>query len=229
MKIPFSIDEFLSVFENYNQSLWPIQLILYGLAFSAIFLVIGNKAGFSRIVFSILTLLWIWMGLVYHIFYFTSINKAAYLFGVLFILQGLIFLYFGVVKQKIELKTGIKLYEGIGIVLIGYALVLYPFIGYRLGHVYPKTPTIGVPCPTTIFTFGILLFSVKRIPWYLIIIPFLWSVIGFFAAMSLTIKEDFGLVIAGITASVILLFLKPSSQKHNELNETYNHSQIQTR
>lgn len=162
MRIPFSIEEFLSVFETYNQSLWPVQLILYGLAFTAVFFLVKNKAGSSRIVFSILAFIWSWMGLVYHILYFSSINKAAYLFGALFILQGFIFLYFGVIKQTIKLKAGIMLYEGIGIVLIGYALVLYPLIGYRLGHVYPASPTFGVPCPTTIFTFGILLFSVKE-------------------------------------------------------------------
>lgn len=211
MSIPFSIEEFLSVFEKYNQSLWPVQLILYGLAFSAIFLLVRNGAGSSRIVFSILAFLWIWMGLVYHILYFSSINKAAYLFGALFILQGVIFLYFGVVRQKIELKANIKLVAVIGIVFIVYALVVYPLLGYSLGHVYPASPTFGVPCPTTIFTFGILLFSVKRISWYIIIIPFLWSVIGFFAAMTLSIKEDFGLVIAGLIATGILLFTKPVS------------------
>lgn len=213
MSIPFSIEEFLSVFENYNQSLWPVQVILYGLAFSAIFLLSWNRAGSSRIVISILAFLWIWMGLVYHILYFSSINKAAYLFGALFILQGFIFFYFGMVKQKIELRADIKLVEAIGIVFIAYALVVYPLLGYSLGHVYPASPTFGVPCPTTIFTFGILLFSAKRIPWYIIIIPILWSGIGFFAAINLAIKEDLGLVIAGVIASFILLFLKPNHQK----------------
>lgn len=213
MRVPFSIEEFLSVFENYNQSLWPVQIILYGLAFSAIVFLIRNEAGSSRIVFSILAFLWIWMGLVYHILYFSAINKAAYLFGTLFILQGFIFFYFGVVKQKLEFRADLKLVEVIGIVFMVYALLVYPLLGYSLGHVYPASPTFGVPCPTTIFTFGILLFSVERIQWYIIIIPLLWSCVGFFAALSLTIKEDFGLVIAGVLASFILLFLKPDHQK----------------
>jgi ammonia channel protein AmtB len=213
MKIPFSIDEFLTVFENYNRSLWPVQLVLHGLAFIVIGLVIMNRARSNRMVYLILAFLWVWMGLVYHIFYFSAINKAAYLFGVVFIIQGFIFLYFGAIKQKMELKAGIKLFQSIGIVFIAYSLILYPLLGYSLGHVYPRSPTFGVPCPTTIFTFGLLLFSVNRIPWFVIIIPFLWSVIGFFAAISLSIREDFGLVIAGVIASGILLFLKSGSQK----------------
>ena len=60
-----------------------------------------------------------------------------------------------------------------------------------------------------IFTFGILLYSVHRIPWYIIIIPLLWSIVGFSAAMNLGIQEDYGLVIAGLLSAAILLFGKP--------------------
>jgi len=55
----------------------------------------------------------------------------------------------------------------------------------------------------------VLLFSEKRLPWHLYTIPFLWSLIGFSAAVNLGIKEDFGLVIAGILGSLIPAFYKP--------------------
>ena len=77
-----------------------------------------------------------------------------------------------------------------------------------LGHVYPQTPTFGLPCPTVIFTFGILLFSITRVRWYVMFIPFLWSLIGFSAAFNLGLEEDYFLVFAGVIA-MILQFLKP--------------------
>jgi hypothetical protein len=42
-------------------------------------------------------------------------------------------------------------------------------------------------------------------PMHLLIIPLLWSVIGFTAAFTLTIYEDIGLIVAGVTSFVLLI------------------------
>jgi len=63
-----------------------------------------------------------------------------------------------------------------------------------------------LPCPTTIFTFGVLLFANKKVPPHLLFIPLLWSVIGFTAALNLTIYEDIGLLVAGLITLILLLF-----------------------
>jgi Family of unknown function (DUF6064) len=55
-----------------------------------------------------------------------------------------------------------------------------------------------LPCTTTIFTFGILLWFDKKIPVSILIIPFAWSTIGFLAALKLGVPEDTGLPVAGI-------------------------------
>jgi hypothetical protein len=54
------------------------------------------------------------------------------------------------------------------------------------------------PCPTTIFTIGILLLARGRWVVWLSIIPLLWSAIGLAAALQLGIPQDFGLPVAGI-------------------------------
>lgn len=212
MKIPFSVDEFLNVFESYNQSLWPIQILFYILALVAIAAIFKRSNNSSQIAMSVLAFFWGWMGLVYHMIYFSAINKAAYVFGTAFLLQSFIFLYVGVIKKKIKLAFNPDLSGIVALVFLVYSLVLYPILGHVVGHTYPRTPTFGVPCPTTIFTFGILLYSVNRIPWYLIIVPLLWSIVGFSAAINLSVKEDFGLVVAGIVAAVLLLIYKPKNQ-----------------
>ena len=61
------------------------------------------------------------------------------------------------------------------------------------------------PCPTTIFTFGLLLWSTKPIPAFALIIPFLWSIIGTMAAISLQVPQDFGLGIAGVVGTILIL------------------------
>ena len=209
MKIPFSPDQFFSVFEAYNLSLWPIQILLTSLGVVCILVLIKNGLKYSRILFSILSFFWVWMGVVYHILYFSSINRIAYLFGSVFIVQGLVFLYFGAIKQKVKFNFNLELSGVIGLGLLFYALAAYPIISYFVGHIYPRSPTFGVPCPTTIFTFGLLLHSTTRVPWFVVFVPLVWSLIGFSAALNLSVKEDFGLLVAGMLASPILLFYKP--------------------
>jgi hypothetical protein len=59
--------------------------------------------------------------------------------------------------------------------------------------------------PTTIFTFGILFWTDRRAPLYLLAIPLAWSFMGFWAAVSLGMAEDFGLLVAGVIASLIII------------------------
>jgi hypothetical protein len=175
----------------------------------------GNR-NTTRTISIALAFFWLWMGIVYHIIFFSTINKAAYIFGGLFILQGIMFAGCGLIRKKLSFeytKSGIN---KAGIILIIYALIIYPVLGQNLGHVYPYSPTFGLPCPTTIFTFGILLFTNKKIPWHLLIIPLLWSIIGFTAALTLTIYEDIGLLIAGIVGFTLLII---SNKKYKSAKE----------
>ena len=213
MRLPFSLEEFLSIFEVYNRSIWPMQIVLYLLALIAVIFAVKKTAFSNKTISGILAFLWLWTGLVYHLSYFTSINKAAYVFGVLCIVQGLIFIYTGVFRPSLSFQFQPDVKGIVGSIFILYALVIYPVLGYLLGHVYPASPTFGAPCPTTIFTFGLLLWTDKIFPKYVLAIPLLWSIVGFTAALSLTIREDIGLLIAGLLGT-LLIFLRrnrPSS------------------
>ena len=111
----------------------------------------------------------------------------------------------GLIRKKLSFEYTKSATNNAGIVLIAYALIIYPVLGHNLGHAYPYSPTFGLSCPTTIFTLGILLFANQKMPMHLLIIPLLWSVIGFTAALSLSIYEDIGLLVAGITTFVSLI------------------------
>ncbi len=123
------------------------------------------------------------------------------------------FFYFGIIKSKISFEYRRNIFNYVGFIFVFYALIVYPILGHLLGHQYPSSPTFGLPCPTTIFTFGILLFLQNRISIIALIIPLLWSVIGFSAALNLLIYEDFGLVVAGIMGFILILL-----QNKNEVN-----------
>lgn len=204
--MPFTQDQFMSVFADYNLSVWPAQILFNVLALISLFLIIKKYTISDRFINSVLALFWLWMGIVYHIIFFSGINPGANIFGGLFILQGLIFLFSGVIKENLKYSVSNSPAVVTGFILILFALFIYPFLGILFNHTYPSNPTFGLPCPTTIFTFGILLFSVKKIPVYVIIIPFIWSLIGFTAALNLGIYEDTGLLITGLVSVYIIIF-----------------------
>lgn len=205
MKTPFTPEQFFEVFKEYNEAVFPAQIILYLLSFTAIYFAIRFSSKSDKIICSILAFFWIWMGTVYHLIFFTAINKAAYIFGAAFILQSILFLIYGVFKNKLSFKFHPGIYGVTGIILVLFALIIYPVLGYLPGHVYPSSPTFGLPCPTTIFTFGILLLCDKNCPNAILIIPFVWSLIGFTAAINFGIPEDTGLLIAGLLSITLLI------------------------
>jgi len=205
MKLPFTTEQFLDVFQRYNESVWPMQIVLVLLAIVAVILALRFRPLSSKLISATLTFFWLWMGILYHVLDFAIINPAAYAFGMLCILQGAIFLYAGWARQSLSFRYRSDVYGLTGLLLILYALLVYPVLGYFLGHVYPKSPTFGLPCPTTIFTFGILLWTEKKVPLYVLIIPFVWSLIGFSAALTLGIREDTGLLVAGVVSSTMII------------------------
>lgn len=206
MKPPFTLEQFLEVFKNYNQAIFPMQVILYAVSAIAIYLTIKPTPSSDKIISGIMAFFWLWMGIVYHLIYFTAINKVAYLFGVVFIFQSILFIILGIFQNKLSFKFGIDIYGITGIILMLFALIIYPVLGYFLGHVYPSSPTFGLPCPTTIFTFGLLLLNEKKCPLAILIIPFLWSIIGFMAAFQFGIVEDSGLLVAGLITTSLLIY-----------------------
>jgi hypothetical protein len=205
MNLPFTIKQFMAVFEAYNLAVWPMQIVIYVLGLAAVVLAIRKTRASDRAIAGVLSFLWLWMGIAYHLASFTQINRLAYGFGALFIVEGILLLVFGVGKRTLSFRFEPSIYSLIGGLFILYALAVYPLLGGAAGHRYPAAPGFGLPCPTTIFTFGILLWTDRRVPFRLFAIPLLWSVIGFQAALLLGVPEDYGLLAAGVVGAVLLI------------------------
>jgi len=205
--LPFTIDQFFGVFEQYNQAIWPIHIVAYMLGIAAIILTVKKMRYSDQAISVILACFWGWMGIVYHLIYFRTINGAALGFGVLFIIQAIVWLVFGVIRPKLSFQFDTNPYALTGILLIVYAMLVYPILGSLLGHGYPRSPSFGVaPCPTTIFSFGLLLLTNAKVPKSVLVIPFLWSLLGFTASLLLGVREDIGLVVAGVLSVGLLLW-----------------------
>ena len=205
--LPFSKQEFFEVFARYNDAIWPAQLVLYAVAVLILALLLRRER--LRLIFALLAALWVWMGVVYHLLFFSAINPAGRLFGIAFMAQAVLLLSLG---RPAPVEEATPVARSAGKVLIAYGFFGYPLIGYLIGQRYPEVVTLGLPCPTTIFTIGVLLVALRRPPVWLLAIPIAWALIGTFAATNLGMPQDYGLAIAGLVA-VIRLVARPSQNR----------------
>ena len=202
--MPFSRAEFFEVFARYNETVWPAQILLYGLAIGAVLFARSKSARAGRVVFALLAILWLWMGVVYHAVFFAAINPLARVFSAFFIIQAVIFGWLAFRRQAISF-AGHDSSARIGVFLIGFALIGYPLFAVVAGHSYPAQPTFGLPCPTTIFTLGMLLLASHDLPRRVFVIPFGWAIAGTSGAFALGVPEDLSLPFA-LVATLIALW-----------------------
>jgi hypothetical protein len=207
--LPFNSEQFFAVFASYNAAIWPLQIGAYLLGAVAVALLSSRRQGTDRRIVAILAAMWLWTGLVYHAIFFAAINKAAYLFAVLFIVQSAALTHTGVYRSDVRFSLHPRWATRTGFLFIGYAAVLYPLLGISTGHRYPDMPMFGVtPCPVTIFTFGMLLMTAPSLSRWLLVIPFVWSLIGGSAAILLDVPQDWFLLVSGLIAVPLIAFRK---------------------
>lgn len=206
MTTPFTIEEFLGVFAAYNAAICPAQLVAFVLGVLAITALWRRWPIAARLIPAILALMWVVNGIGYHYLFFATINPAAPLFALFFVVQAVLFSVCALLPTALRFVTGRDVRTVFGAAILIYAIAVYPIIGLWAGHGLMKGPMFGVaPCPTTIFTIGMLMMA--RGPWvpWLAIIPFLWSLVGLAAAWQLSIPEDIALPVAGVVLLLALL------------------------
>src|SRR5262245_53837019 len=161
---PFTADTYLSLFETYNSTIWPAQVVAYGLGIRVVFLTLRPLAAGGRIAFAVLSVYWLWHGIAYHLLHFLQINFAALGFAVRFPLRGALFAALAVVGRR-TFRFRPAVLGGSGLLLCLFALAAYPLLGWLAGHGWSRAAAFGVaPAPTTIFTFGMLSMLEGRAP-----------------------------------------------------------------
>jgi hypothetical protein len=212
MTLPFTLEQFLDVFAQYNRVLWPAAALLWiASAYVAVRIVRG--AASSRAVALLLAAHWVWSGIAYHLVFFRSINPAATIFGALFIVQASLFVSWAMRARDGAFIPQRDAWSRVGMALMLYALA-YPVLTLVSGFSFPHLPLFGVPCPTTLFTIGALLIGRELVPRWLAIIPLGWSAIGGSAAFLLGMHTDLALPVAGVALVASLLLPRLS---HHEV------------
>lgn len=194
MRLPFDSGQFFAVFARYNEAVFPAQVLHMLLALVAIALLFRRESVADALQAAILGLFWIWTGLAYHLAFFTAINPLAYAFAALSVAGGGLFLWQGVFRRRLRFRWRNDARGSAGTALILFSLLVYPAWTIGTGHTWP---TFGLPCPTTLFTIGLLGFLEPPWPRGPMVVPILWCAIGAQAAFLLDVLPDLSLIAAG--------------------------------
>jgi hypothetical protein len=203
MQLPFTREQFFDLFAAYNGALWPVLAGLWVASALVSVLLLSAERPPARSICVLLAAHWLWAAAAYHAAFFTRINPAAWIFAALFFVQAVVFFRAGVVKGALSFAPWGNRWAPLGWGLIAYSLA-YPGINAVDHQSVVRIPAFGVPCPTTIFTAGLLMLATPR-SWRLSFIPVTWSVIGGSAAFLLGVRADYALPIAGIALTVFQL------------------------
>ena len=200
MDLPFTKEQFYDLFAAYNAQLWPALLALWiSSAVVAVLLFFGRRPR-NRCISALLATHWAWSAVAYHAAFFTRINPAAWIFATLFLLQAALFFWEGLIRDRLSFVPRVHRWTAPAWLLVGYSLV-YPFINALDHGTVWRIPAFGVPCPTTIFTAGLLILA-SGASWRLCAVPVIWCVIGGSAASLLGVRADYALPIAGAALAI---------------------------
>lgn len=198
MELPFAAEAFYGVFRDYNEAVWPMQMLLNAGALAALVLVVRRRSWSDVGVVLILAFLWAWLAIAYHLAFFARINPLAYVFSGVSLTGALIFLWEGAVRRRLQFVWAPGARRTSGSLLVVFALVVYPVWSWYTGHPYPTMPTFGLPCPTTISTIGMLAFLARPYPRSVFVVPVLWCFVGGQAAVLLDVPQDYALFVSGV-------------------------------
>ena len=124
--MPVTREQCFDVFAAYNTALWPgaVALWIASVLICALMLrASGRSAG--RVMSALLAIHWAWSGLAYHVAFLTRINPAAWLFAAMFLVQGGLLIWTGVVQGRLRFTTTHSAWTFVAQAFIAYTLV-YP-------------------------------------------------------------------------------------------------------
>src|SRR5579864_5932890 len=201
------VQQFFAMFAQANTAVWPMQIVWHAVALAAIGLAIrpvGKNS--SRLIAAFLAAYYVWLGIVFFGIFYNTITPAL-VDGAMFVFGGVLFLIAGVVRQDLKFQARWDLLGVVGGAFMLFALA-YPLIDALTGHDFPAAPVFGLaPCPSAIFTAGLLLWTRPHMPMYVLVVPliFLMSQAPA-AALAIGVVADVAKVPVGLVATGLLVW-----------------------
>ena len=189
----------------YNEATFPAQIAMIVLAIALTYLVFAKPSNkTNNFMKAFLSFVFAWNGIVFFLIY--AKNPISTFVGApLFIIVAILFAV-DIFTKKISFKLpDVKWQKHITILWI-LLVLLYPLIGFALGHSYPKTCMPIAPCPLTVFAIALVTAAIPKVDKkvYILLLP--WAILSLPKCLgALDCYEDCILFVAGVYGLILLV------------------------
>jgi hypothetical protein len=207
----FSPRTYYRLFELYNLTIWPAQLIAVMIGLVILVLLARPSPKTGALISAILALAWVAVAWAYFFQRYASINWTAAYFASAFVVEAALFAWIGVVRNGLNFSVP-SIAGKIGVCLYLFALLIQPLMGPLLDRPVAQVEIFGLmPDPTVVATLGILLTATGRHVVSLLIIPLVWCAFSAAALWAMDSPEAWIMIAAPIVAAATLICRRASS------------------
>jgi hypothetical protein len=194
----FSPRTYYRMFELYHEAIWPAQLLVLAMAVAVVALLWRDDERGGVVIAAMLATSWLWVGVMFHLRSYASINWAARYFAVLFVAEAVLLLWLGVVRRRLTFHRPGSAGRWSAAAPFAVAAVLAPLAGRAAGRTWAQVELPGLtPDATAVATLALLL-ATPRAPGVLLVAPLAWCVIGGATLWALESREAWVLFGAGM-------------------------------
>ena len=208
-----TLEQLMEAAAQFNQMIYPAQWAAMLLAVAAVVFAFVKKAYSNALILGISILFFLMNALAFWLPAGLQGYSNGFLYMAIFILEAG-FLLCAAVEDELHFHFELTPFSIIGLVFIIYALVGYPLVGLLVGRSYPGlifSPLF--PCPLNIWFVGMLLLTEKPVPRYVMIIPFIWGLVGIMWA-ALGVTEDIGLIVTNLIGPALICYRDRGKYHH---------------
>jgi hypothetical protein len=177
----FSPRTYWRLIENYNQAIWPAQVVALAAGLVLLWLAADWRTHGGRWIAGLLALAWMCVAWAFHWERYAGINWAAQYMAMAFALQAFLLIVLGVLGRDTPVPAA-SIVQGLGWLMAGVGIVLYPLAVLVGDRPWAQAEVFAVmPEPTALATLGLVLASNHLSPvrrWALAIIPVLSLLLG---------------------------------------------------
>lgn len=191
--------------EAYNEATWPVQVVMVIVAATLTYFVFAkSSASINNLLKGFLSFAFAWNGIVFFVIFAKS-PMSTFFSAPLFVIVAILFTVDLFAKKTQFGLPKAKWSKYLTIFWVLLAL-LYPLIGWALGHAYPQTCTPVMPCPITVFALALLAAAIPKVDKKVYILALPWALMALPKCLgTLDCYEDCVLFGAGVYALVMLV------------------------
>lgn len=200
--ILFSPQTYFRLIELYNNSIWPAQILALILGCTIAALAWRRPNWNGRVISVILAVCWLWVAWAFHLQRFADIHWVATYFAAGFVIQAILIVWVGVVKDRLAINPIDSAIQILGLSIFIFALFVQPLLTAFIGNNWGQAELFAItPDPTVTGTIGVLLLTNINKHWWLIIIPIVWCIVS---AATLWVLESMNFIVLVVTGFLAL-------------------------